>query len=107
MCRGGSARALVLQVLLGQLKTCAVLLTGVLFYDAPSNARAQLGAAIAVASIAAYTFISLAQHQAARGNGDKPHTNGRQSGTSVHVQPSGDASDAEDVRQPLTSSSRA
>jgi len=46
-------------VLLGQVKTCSVLILGVCFFDAPPNAKALGGAVLAVASITWYTVAAV------------------------------------------------
>jgi hypothetical protein len=46
-------------ILLGQTKTCAVMLAGVLIFDAPPNGMATLGAALAVGCIGWYTTLKL------------------------------------------------
>uniref|UniRef100_A0A7S0NZT5 Sugar phosphate transporter domain-containing protein n=1 Tax=Calcidiscus leptoporus TaxID=127549 RepID=A0A7S0NZT5_9EUKA len=46
-------------VLLGQVKTCFVLLVGAVAFDARINAKGLVGSALAVGSIAVYTFLSM------------------------------------------------
>lgn len=60
----GATSALSL-VLLGQLKTCAVLVAGVLLFDAPPRRAAVLGASVAILSIGWYALlkVSSAMHR--------------------------------------------
>ena len=46
-------------VLLGQCKTLAIIAGGYLLFDAHPSGKTLLGAALAIASIGAYTLISL------------------------------------------------
>ena len=54
----GVTNALAL-VLLGQMKTCSVLLVGYVVYDAPPNAAVLAGAALAVVSLAAFAGLKV------------------------------------------------
>jgi len=56
----GTTSALTV-VLLGQLKTCAILVVGFLLFDARPSARTVGGAALAVASIVLHTVLKIAE----------------------------------------------
>lgn len=58
----GATSALSL-VLLGQLKTCAVLLAGVMLFDAKPNLQAELGAATAILCIGWYAVLKVLDKQ--------------------------------------------
>jgi solute carrier family 35 protein E3 len=55
------ATSAVSVVLLGQCKTCSILLGGYLFFDARPRVQTLAGAALALTSVAAFTCISLAE----------------------------------------------
>ena len=55
------ATSAVSVVLLGQCKTCSILLGGYLFFDARPRVQTLAGAALALTSVAAYTCLSLGE----------------------------------------------
>ena len=62
----GATSALSL-VLLGQVKTCSVLLAGALLFDAVPTTRAATGSAMAVASIGVFAYLKVAGLERQRG----------------------------------------
>ena len=60
------ATSAVSVVLLGQCKTCSILLGGYLFFDARPRLHTLAGAALALTSVGAYTCISLAEQASQR-----------------------------------------
>ena len=54
-------------VLLGQLKTCTILMGGVLFFDATPEPTAIMGACLAMVCIAMHTYLSSGSERHEKG----------------------------------------
>ena len=86
-------------VLLGQVKTCSVLIVGALLYDARPTAQGTFGALLALAAITAYSVLKL-REQGAKGGlvrGAKG-----EAGPSDDTKLSGEEESSDEDRRPLT-----
>ena len=87
----GSATSATSHVVLGQFKTCVILLGGFLVFQANPGPKSICGATMALSGMAMYTFLNLNHHEGSDVNGKlnshkppsgsnlKPHAKGNKS----------------------------
>jgi len=88
-------------VLLGQLKTAAILIIGALFFDARTTSKGLSGAILALTSITAYTLLKLNSQSSSKGSNAS-----KSRGTSHDANGTGASSDSQSEEEgtPLTAS---